>query len=107
MQCRGEIIQILEAFDLTGSYKAAGYSHQTVARYVAKGNVRRLPAPLELEPVGGGFNRPSQQLDDGAILAYEAACEESDLGDAGQAALDRTRPQRVETTFSEASNPTG
>jgi hypothetical protein len=46
-----EIMEILEAFDLTGSFRAAaslaGCSHHTVEHYVALRNAGRLPAGLE------------------------------------------------------------
>ena len=46
MKSREEIMEILEAFDLTGSFrdagKLAGCSHQTVAAYVAKRDEGRL-----------------------------------------------------------------
>jgi transposase len=51
LKSREEIMQILEAFDLTGSYKAAGElagcSHHTVAGWVAKRDGGLLPAPAE------------------------------------------------------------
>ena len=47
MKSREEIMEILEAFDLTGSYRdaaeLAGCSHHTVAAYVAKRDAGRLP----------------------------------------------------------------
>lgn len=51
MKSREEIMQILEAFDLTGSLRAAGElagcSHHTVAEWVAKRDAGLLPTPLE------------------------------------------------------------
>jgi transposase len=51
VKSREEIMQILEAFDLTGSCKAAGElagcSHHTVAGWVAKRDAGLLPAPAE------------------------------------------------------------
>jgi len=51
VQCAEEIMEILEAFDLTGSYRdaaeLAGCDHHTVARYVAARQAGRLTA----EPV--------------------------------------------------------
>lgn len=47
MKSREEIMQILEAFDLTGSFRAAGElagcSHHTVAHWVAKRDAGELP----------------------------------------------------------------
>lgn len=47
MKSREEIMEILEAFDLTGSFRdageLAGCSHHTVAAYVAKRDEGRLP----------------------------------------------------------------
>jgi transposase len=47
VKSREEIMEILEAFDLTGSYRdaaeLAGCSHHTVAAYVAKRDVGELP----------------------------------------------------------------
>ena len=47
MKSREEIMEILEAFDLTGSYRdaaeLAGCSHHTVAAYVAKRDAGQLP----------------------------------------------------------------
>jgi hypothetical protein len=46
-----EIMEILEAFDLTGSYRAAaalaGCDHHTVARYAAERDAGRCPWPRE------------------------------------------------------------
>jgi transposase len=51
MKSREEIMQILEAFDLTGSFKAAGElagcSHHTVAGWVAKRDAGLLPTGAE------------------------------------------------------------
>ena len=51
LKCREEIMQILEAFDLTGSLRAAGElsgcSHHTVAEWVAKRDAGLLAAPDE------------------------------------------------------------
>jgi hypothetical protein len=47
-----EVMEMLEAFDLTGSFRAAGElagcSHHTVAHWVALGDQRLLPGPLEV-----------------------------------------------------------
>ena len=47
MKSREEIMEILEAFDLTGSFRdageLAGCSHHTVAGYVAKRDAGELP----------------------------------------------------------------
>ncbi len=47
MKSREEIMEILEAFDLTGSLRdageLAGCSHHTVAAYVARRDAGRLP----------------------------------------------------------------
>ena len=47
MKSREEIMEILEAFDLTGSYRdaaeLAGCSHHTVAAWVAKREAGQLP----------------------------------------------------------------
>ena len=56
MKSAEEIMEILEAFDLTGSYRdageLAGVSHHTVARYVTARDAGRLPACQgELRPV--------------------------------------------------------
>lgn len=59
MKSREEIMEILEAFDLTGSYRdaaeLAGCSHHTVAAYVAKRDAGQLP--------GGGPVRRVRVLD--------------------------------------------
>ena len=51
MKSYEEVMEILEAFDLTGSYRAAaelaGCSHHTVAEWVAKRDGGLLPGPLE------------------------------------------------------------
>jgi hypothetical protein len=51
LKSREEIMQILEAFDLTGSLRAAGElagcSHHTVAEWVAKRDAGLLPTPGE------------------------------------------------------------
>jgi hypothetical protein len=47
VKSREEVMEILEAFDLTGSFRdageLAGCSHHTVARYVALRDAGRLP----------------------------------------------------------------
>jgi transposase len=52
MKSREEIMEILEAFDLTHSYRdageLAGCSHHTVAAWVAKREAGRLPVPGEV-----------------------------------------------------------
>lgn len=51
MKSREEVMEILEAFDLTGSYRSAaelaGCSHHTVAEWVAKRDSGGLPGPGE------------------------------------------------------------
>jgi transposase len=51
LKSREEIMQILEAFDLTGSLRAAGElagcSHHTVAEWVARRDAGLLPTPTE------------------------------------------------------------
>jgi hypothetical protein len=46
----GEVVEILEAFDLTGSLRAAselaGCSPNTVARYVRRGSGWQGPSPI-------------------------------------------------------------
>lgn len=52
MKSREEVMNILEAFDLTGSFRAAGElagcSHHTVAEWVAKRDRGELPVPGEV-----------------------------------------------------------
>ena len=52
MKSREEIMNILEAFDLTSSYRdaaeLAGWSHHTVERWVAKRDAGLLPTPGEI-----------------------------------------------------------
>jgi hypothetical protein len=52
LKSREEIMEILEAFDLTGSFRAAaelaGCSHHTVEHYVRRRNEGRLPGGAEL-----------------------------------------------------------
>lgn len=52
MKSREEIMEILEAFDLTGSFRAAGRlvgcSHHTVQEWVARRDAGVLPVPLEV-----------------------------------------------------------
>lgn len=52
MKSYEEVMEILEAFDLTGSFRAAGElagcSHHTVAEWVARRDQGLLPGPLEV-----------------------------------------------------------
>ena len=52
MKSDGEVMEILEAYDLTGSCRAAaelaGCSHHTVARYVQLRGEGRMPVPGEI-----------------------------------------------------------
>ena len=52
MKSYEEIMDIVEAFDLTGSYRdageLAGCSHHTVARYVQLRDEGRMPVPGEV-----------------------------------------------------------
>jgi hypothetical protein len=54
-----EIMEILEAFDLTGSYRAAaelaGCDHHTVAHYVALREAGRSPERMRAERVADSF----------------------------------------------------
>ena len=59
MKSREEVMNMLEAFDLTGSLRGAGelagVSHHTVARYVAKRDAGEL--------AGGGPRRRARIID--------------------------------------------
>lgn len=76
VKSREEILEILEAFDLTGSFRdageLAGCSHHTVAGYVAKRDAGELPddGPAEgfLDPVSDPLRHSIAAVSGGAPI---------------------------------------
>ena len=95
MKSAEEIMNILEAYDLTGSLRdaadLAGCSHHTVARYVAgREQGRAVPAGAQrLSPVIGGFLPKLEELVErskGKIRAVDAREDHRDGGMRGPSA---------------------
>jgi len=66
MKSQEEVMQILEAYDLAGTYRAAaeltGVSHHTIARYVVMRDAGRVPVIGEGALEGLGSRAPAEWL---------------------------------------------
>ena len=108
MKSAEEIMNILEAYDLTGSLRdaaeLAGCSHHTVARYVAaREQGRPVPAGAQrLSPVIGGFLPKLEELVDrskGKIRADVAHEKITAMGYAGSERTTRRAVARLKAAY--------
>ena len=112
MKSREEIMNILEAFDLTGSYRdageLAGCSHHTVARYVERRDAGQLPddGPERRERIIDPFLPKIEEWverSDAKIRADVAFDKLAALGFEGSERTVRRAVAEVKATTAEAS----